>query len=306
MLARALQDTVDGILISGGTGSAYTLSPNRSFTASATMPNGAEFFVRWHAACADTPTLNVDTTDARKIFWPDGTTLSASDILANTQGRVKYNTSLSAWVLMDAPVPQKNNLGHIINGKSLTTTITGSAFIPILSKATGEVHRFLKATLTPAPATLLTVGTADTTLNGTTGTTFGSLPAGIKRVLITFSAVSVDDTDNLLIQIGDSGGLHTTSYVSAAKRDGSGVTSTSGFIIAAGDAAAAHTGMMFLTNITGNIWVSSHTTIDEVAAGNMSVGGGTVTLDSALTQIALLDTGGDNFDGGSVNIMYEV
>lgn len=147
MLARAFKDTIDGIIETAGSGSAYTLACNRSFTASATMYDGAEFSVRWHAACADSPTLNVKTTDARQIRWPDGTTLSASDILAGTQGKVKYRTSLSAWVLMDAPVPQKNNLGHIINGKSLTTTVTGSAFIPIISKATGEVHRFLKANL---------------------------------------------------------------------------------------------------------------------------------------------------------------
>jgi len=154
--------------------------------------------------------------------------------------------------------------------------------------------------------TILTVGTADATLSGTTGALFSDLPANIKRVLITFSAISLDDTDNFLVQIGDSGGLHTTGYVSGAKRDGSAVTSTAGFIIAAGDAAHQHSGHMTLTNITGNIWVASHATCDQASAANMSVGGGSVTLDSALTQIALLDTAGDNFDGGTINIMYEV
>lgn len=149
MLARAFKDSIDGILITGGTGSAYTATANRSFTASATMYNGAEMFLRFHAACADTPTLNVSTTDARKIFWPDGTTLSASDILANTQGRVKYNSSLSAWVLMDAPVPSKNNLAAIIGGRSLTATVTGTAFVPVLSKATGEPHKMLRSNIAP-------------------------------------------------------------------------------------------------------------------------------------------------------------
>lgn len=110
MLARAFEDTIDGILISAGTGTAYTLAPNRSWTASHTMDNGTEFFVRWHAACVNSPTLNVDTTDARQIRWPDGTTLSASDIIAESQARVKYNSSLSCWIMMDAPVPAKNAL----------------------------------------------------------------------------------------------------------------------------------------------------------------------------------------------------
>lgn len=152
MLARAFEDTLDGFLVTGGTGSAYTITPNRSWTASATMDNGTEFSIEFHAACGNAPTLNVDTTDARQLRWPDRTTLSASDILANCQARVKYNSSLSCWIVMDAPVSQKANLGHVINSKSLTTTVTGSAFIPIVSKATGETHKFLKANITAAAA----------------------------------------------------------------------------------------------------------------------------------------------------------
>jgi hypothetical protein len=107
LLARALKDTVDGWLITAGTGSAYTATPNRSFTASATMYDGAEFSVQFHAACADTATLNIGTTDARKLFNSDGTTISASDIIAGSRAVVKYNTSLSGWIVMDSPVPAK-------------------------------------------------------------------------------------------------------------------------------------------------------------------------------------------------------
>src|SRR5687768_10033044 len=150
MLARGLKDVIDGILTTAGSGTAYTATANRSFTASATMYDGAQFMLRFHDACGNSPTLNISTTDARQLRWSDGTTLSASDILAGTEGRVKYRTSLSAWVVLDAPVHQKANFGHVINSKSLTATITGSAFIPIISKATGETHKMLKAAIAPS------------------------------------------------------------------------------------------------------------------------------------------------------------
>jgi hypothetical protein len=53
----------------------------------------------------------------------------------------------------------------------------------------------------------LVVGTADTTLSGTTGAAWTSLPAGIKRLTVFFYNLSLDDTDNFLVQVGDSGGL---------------------------------------------------------------------------------------------------
>jgi len=129
MLSRGFKDTFDGHIITTGTGSAYVAAPNRSFTASATMYNGAEMFLRFNAACADSPTLNVGATDARLIFWPDGTTLSASDIIANSQGRVKYNTSLSAWILMDSPVPAKTAI------RAASETVAGKAELATLAEA---------------------------------------------------------------------------------------------------------------------------------------------------------------------------
>lgn len=251
-----------------------------------TCPVGSLFILQFDGALTMTDGANLDlggnniTTAAgdRALFFAH---------TANTAQLIAYRKEGQSPLLLDEDDMTSNSAAHAPTQQSTKAYVdTAIAAIP--------------------SSTLLTVGTADTTLSGTTGALFSDLPANIKRILITWSALSLDDTDNLLIQIGDSGGLHTTGYVSAAKRDGSGVTSTAGFIIAAGDASHTYTGMMTLVNITGNIWVSSHSGIDQSAAGNMSVGAGTVTLDSALTQIALLDTAGDNFDGGSINIMYEV
>jgi hypothetical protein len=66
-------------------------------------------------------------------------------------------------------------------------------------------------------------------------------------------------------------------------------------------AAAANSGHMLLTRITGNTWISSH--ISE--KGTPSFGGGNKTLSAELDQVRLTRTGGNSFDAGQVNILYE-
>lgn len=143
-------------------------------------------------------------------------------------------------------------------------------------------------------------------ISSTTGTTYSDIPPGVKRIIFTFEGVSLDDIDHFLIQIGDAGGLETAGYVSgSAVGSGSDITSTAGFIIFAGDASDILSGHMILTlsNESLNTWISSHTMINT--SPDTLTGAGHKSLSAELTQIAILDTGGDLFDAGLVNIQYE-
>jgi hypothetical protein len=62
---------------------------------------------------------------------------------------------------------------------------------------------------------------------------------------------------------------------------------------------------MFLTNLNGNLWVSSQAgTYDGSTASN--VGGGTKTLSAVLDRVRITTINGtDTMDAGSVNILYE-
>ena len=47
--------------------------------------------------------------------------------------------------------------------------------------------------------------------------TFSSIPSGVTRIVIAISDCSTDGTDDLGVQIGDSGGIETSGYDSKAR-----------------------------------------------------------------------------------------
>lgn len=140
---------------------------------------------------------------------------------------------------------------------------------------------------------------------------FSSIPSWVKRITIMFSGVSLSGSDNLLVQIGDSGGLETSGYTCS----GGGIqnagasftaTSTSGFLIALGAGAGTLFGTLTLTLMDSatNLWASSHT----ATRGDVAVplfGGGTKALSAVLDRLSIVPTGANTFDAGSINVLYE-
>jgi len=133
--------------------------------------------------------------------------------------------------------------------------------------------------------------------------TFGSLPSWVKRITVMLDSVSTDGTEELQVRIGDSGGIETTGYVSTASNYTGVSTSTTGFFITNGIAAANQSsGTIVVSKLSGNIWVAS----GNVNHGSfVSSSSGIKTLTGTLTQIQLRTSGSDNFDNGQVNITYE-
>lgn len=152
-------------------------------------------------------------------------------------------------------------------------------------------------------------GTAKTA----TGTTvdFTGIPAGTKRVTVMFSGVSTNGTQPLFVQIG-SGSISTTTYVSGVLAAQSGSSSspalntTNGFAVVTANAAAyAYYGVVYLLNVSGNIWMESGSLTD--GTGNRAnSSGGQITLAGSLDRLRITtSTGVDTFDAGSINILYE-
>ena len=146
-----------------------------------------------------------------------------------------------------------------------------------------------------------TLGTAQATTSGTSFN-FGSIPAGTTMIFVHFDDVGTDGTENLLIQIGDAGGIETSGYLSNSEE----VASTAGFIVRANGVNREQTGLMILTleNSSTFSWTEFHSTgVTATDIGTVG-GGGTKSLSAELTQLTLLDTGADTFDSGAVNISY--
>jgi hypothetical protein len=147
-----------------------------------------------------------------------------------------------------------------------------------------------------------------TAVASTSGTSidFTGIPAWVKRITVMFAGVSTNGTSNIQIQLGDSGGIENTGYVSTASVNGTTLaTSTAGFITSGSTAAATTVnGWYAICLIGSNIWTGGGSLAR--ADGNMNNAGGAKTLSDTLTQVRITTVNGtDTFDAGSINIMYE-
>lgn len=151
------------------------------------------------------------------------------------------------------------------------------------------------------------------TLTSATGTAinFTGLPAGLKRIVISFSGVSSNGTSQMIIQLGDSGGIETSGYLgaSAALTNAASISCanfTDGFGIYGASAANVIHGTMTLTlmDATTNLWASSSSY--GFSATNVTVGGGAKALSGTLDRVRITTQNGtDAYDAGSISIQYE-
>ena len=190
---------------------------------------------------------------------------------------------------------------HIFGGGYYSAGVTGT------DKGAGTIN--VVTLYQEGVAVVPVLATAQATTSGT-AIDFTSIPSGMNEIEILFSEVSTDGTDEILVQIGDSGGIETSSYVSTgalySNGGGSGIASnTSGFLIRSNSASYIFTGIMTLKRISGNEWVSAHT--GKAFTSVTQSGAGSKTLSAELDRVRITTTSGtDAFDSGSVTIRYGV
>ncbi len=154
-----------------------------------------------------------------------------------------------------------------------------------------------------------TLASEQATTSGT-GVTFGSIPTGTKLILVMFEGCSDDAGGDILVTIGDSGGLETSGYVSSgihgtgADENIASGTSTAAFLMKTANTSCIVNGIMTLAlkDSSNYTWVSSHS--HAVTTGIAGCGGGVKSLSAELTQVSIR-FGGASFDAGSINILYQ-
>ncbi len=209
-------------------------------------------------------------------------------------------------------------LGNVLGGQGAFTvdagyvygTFANNMMDPSLTftdnsiKTPGNSTPVVENPITPS-VNRLYLSTKTATTSGTT-VSYTSLPSGIKRITIMFAGVSLSGTDNILVRIGDAGGLESSGYLSSSSDDnGTVVASTSGFIITDGGAANVVSGVLTLElyDAATFAWVA-HGTF-KLASGTMAYAAGDKALSAELTQLQILLSGSDTFDAGAVNISYQ-
>lgn len=141
-----------------------------------------------------------------------------------------------------------------------------------------------------------------------TSVDFTSIPSWVRRITVMFSGVSTNGTSNLIVQLGDSGGVETTGYASAAQSSATAAASTAGYILTQTVSAttAAYAGHCVITLSGSNLWVASSVISSTNASFGLSYAGGTKTLSDTLDRVRITTVNGtDTFDAGTINIIYE-
>jgi len=153
---------------------------------------------------------------------------------------------------------------------------------------------------------ILTSATAQASTSGTS-IDFTGIPSWVKRITVMFNGVSTNGTSNLLVQIGDDGGIEVTGYLSTSGYVNAGsqntADSTAGFLIWNGVASNALNGAFRVCKVSGNSYVGDGTVS---ASPSFVSGSGSKTLSGTLDRIRITTVNGtDAFDAGSINIIYE-
>jgi len=161
-----------------------------------------------------------------------------------------------------------------------------------------------------------TLGTeVDATNSGAddlTSIDFTGIPSWVTKIQILFSGISTSGTSNVMVQIGDSGGVETSGYLGCAARITVGTTNTSNFttgfgLLSSMSAVSVIHGILYLTleDSSNNTWVYGFD--GGLSNGNAVLcGGGNKSLSAALDRVSITTVGGsDTFDAGDINILYE-
>ncbi|MDZ4254208.1 MAG: hypothetical protein U1A72_16700, partial [Sulfuritalea sp.] len=184
---------------------------------------------------------------------------------------------------------------RILIGKPNLVLYPGQS-VMLVYDATASRWRAFGVAPTPKP---------DTSQNTTSGTSvdFLKIPAGVNEIVIAFSNVSLDGTDDLLVQVGSVGGVETSGYVSSSDLNGTVISSTAGFLVNRSAADQTVAGTMRLTRATGNVWVASHAVRIGGSPTLAAYGGGRISMAGELDRVRITRSGTDTFNGGSVNII---
>lgn len=159
----------------------------------------------------------------------------------------------------------------------------------------------------------LTLGTAKAfNWNGLTNNTaidFTNIPSWVKRITVTFNAISTNGATNILVQLGTGGAPTTSGYTGYSVFSwASGVvpvSSNAGIPIFNNAATYSYFGHLIFTNVGGNAWIASGQLVTGGTQGS-TISGGSITLADALNYLRVVTSNGtDVLDAGSINILYE-
>jgi hypothetical protein len=281
------QATVDNVIASRASLGANT------FTAAQEWATGT--------AIASATTINLNAATGNRVHITGTTTITTVTL---TRGP---RTLIFDGALTLTHNSTTNNLPGGVN----ITTAAGDRAIYESDGTTVYCVSYIKASGLPVKSSAgFTLGTTVATTSGT-AIDFTGIPAGTTQILVNFNQVSTDNTTDMLIQLGDSGGIETSGYLGTGfymENAGTArvVDGTTGFRICHAGNNQKHSGTLTISlqDSPAFKWVASGAIADTFSTA-MGVTAGNKSLSAELTQLRLTTvSGAQNFDFGEVNIAY--
>lgn len=236
--------------------------------------------------------------------YRNGAKLGAADFTATNGTTVVLASAASSGDLIQTV---SFYVSSVLNAIPATAGAVNSTYLLDGGVTTAKIA---DANVTPAKLSQpLTLGTVVASTSGTS-IDFTNIPSWVKQITVMFDAVSTNGTSNWLIQLGDSGGIENTGYVSVGTFLGSstgGTSYTTGFGLQVGNSTHVEQGLITLSNLTGNVWTANGSLAGSgSAAGFIYSTAGSKTLSATLDRVRITTVNGtDTFDAGSINILYE-
>lgn len=225
----------------------------------------------------------------------DGTALTSSQIFVNQAYELLADVSASCFHLLTGA-----------NAYMATTSKAGISQFAVQAEVdSATTNKVLTTDLNRISMMPIRVTTSGTSHDWT------GIPAGTRGVKVSLQGVSLSGAAEILLQLGDAGGLETTGYVGSFSVVRDSVASAnnlaSGFAIVGGNSANVWNGIYTLTLLStaSNIWAASWV-IGASNVGGINFGGGVKELSAPLDRVRLgTNNGTDTFDAGQAVASYE-
>jgi hypothetical protein len=189
------------------------------------------------------------------------------------------------------------------------TETVGDARVALGAGTVGDAL-FTAETVAEAMAAIPIVSADVVDATGMTAVDFTSIPSTAKKITVNYVALGTNGTSDVILQLGDAGGVETTGYSGGVSRTSASVAAanhSSGFLHAnSWDGAFVMHGIAVLTLIDPdtNTWAYSFTGSLSSAAATFSASG-SKSLSATLDRIRVTTAGGtQTFDTGTkINIL---
>ena len=186
----------------GGTGNAITLTPSPSVTGHAT---GHRVVFIATAANTGAVTLTVSGLGGKSLLKNAGSNLVTGDILIGSVVEAIYDGTRYMMTNGAANSTQLDSVFRVAGSSDATKLLA----FEVDGLTTGTTRT---VTVPDRSFTLgITLATEQASTSGTT-IDFTSIPAGTRRITIMLADVTRSGTSNILVQLGDAGGIETSGY----------------------------------------------------------------------------------------------